>query len=60
MAGWRWFFLGVLFIFLLNGATGSRPWGFISGNGAEVIFICCLLLTERFLIRRSSGQQTGG
>jgi hypothetical protein len=50
--GWYVFFLGALFIFLLNGSTGSRPWGFIVGNGAEVIFICCLLITERFLIRR--------
>jgi hypothetical protein len=50
-AGWLIFFGGALFIFLLNGSTGSQPWGFIAGNGAEVIFICCLLLTERFVIR---------
>lgn len=50
-AGWPVFFGGTLFIFLLNGSTGSQPWGFIAGNGAEVIFICCLLLTERFVIR---------
>jgi hypothetical protein len=49
--GWYLFFAGTLFIFLLNGSTGSQPWGFIAGNGAEVIFICCLLITERFLIR---------
>ena len=53
-AGWPWFFLGALFIFLLNGGTGSRPWGFISGNGAEVIFICCLLLSERFFIKQET------
>ncbi len=50
-AGWPLFFFGSLFIFLLNGMTGSHPWGYIAGNGAEVIFICCLLLTERFVIR---------
>jgi hypothetical protein len=49
--GWYLFFAGALFIFLLNGSTGAQPWGFIAGNGAEVIFICCLLITERFLIR---------
>ncbi len=52
-AGWWVFFFGALFIFLLNGATGGAEWGFIAGNGAEVIFICCLLLTERFVIRQS-------
>jgi len=45
--GWRWFFLGGLFIFLLNGATGAQPWGFIVGNFAEVVFILCLLATHR-------------
>jgi len=25
VSGWRWFFLGALFIFLLNGATGAKP-----------------------------------
>ncbi len=54
-AGWPWFFLGSLFIFLLNGATGAQPWGFIAGNGAEVIFICCLLLSERFFRRQPAG-----
>ncbi len=51
-AGWPLFFFGSLFIFLLNGSTGFQPWGFIAGNSAEVIFICCLLITERYLIRR--------
>ena len=51
-ADWPVFFLGALFIFILNGGTGAQPWGFIAGNGGEVIFVCCLLLTERFLIRR--------
>jgi hypothetical protein len=52
VAGFPVFFLGTLFIFLLNGSTGGQPWGFVAGNGAEVIFICCLLITERFLVRR--------
>ena len=36
-----------LFIFLLNGATGASPWGFIAGNFGEVVFILALLATER-------------
>ena len=50
-SGFWLFFAGTLFIFLLNGGTGGQPWGFIAGNGGEVIFICSLLITERFLIR---------
>lgn len=46
-SGWKWFFLGGLFIFLLNGATGAQPWGFVVGNFAEVVFILCLLATHR-------------
>ena len=47
VGGWPWFFLGALFIFVVNGATGSQPWGFLSGNFAELVFIASLLLTER-------------
>lgn len=47
VAGWKWMFLGALFIFVLNGATGPKPWGFIVGNFAEVVFILSLLFTER-------------
>ena len=46
-SGWPWFFLGALFIFLVNGATGAQPWGFITGNFAELVFILCLLATQR-------------
>jgi len=46
-SGWPWFFLGALFIFLVNGATGAQPWGVLSGNCAELVFIICLLATER-------------
>lgn len=46
-SGWRWFFLGALFIFVVNVATGSKPWGFLAGNFAELVFILCLLATER-------------
>ena len=48
-AGWPWFFLGGLFIFLVNGATGALPWGLFAGNGAEVVFVFSLLATERYL-----------
>ncbi len=47
VSGWRWFFLGALFIFVVNGATGSKPWGFLAGNFAELVFILALLATER-------------
>lgn len=52
-SGWRWLFLGALAIFLLNGATGARSWGFVVGNFAELIFIVCLLATERRFPPRS-------
>jgi len=47
VSGWKWFFLGALFIFLLNGATGAQPWGFLVGNFAEVVFVVCLIATHR-------------
>mgnify|MGYP001818477092 FL=1 len=47
VSGWKWFFLGALFIFLLNGATGAQPWGFLVGNFAEVVFVVALLATHR-------------
>lgn len=46
-SGWKWFFLGSVFIFLLNGSTGGQPWGFLAGNAAELIFMLCLLATHR-------------
>ena len=46
-SGWRWLFLGALFIFLVNGATGAQPWGFLVGNFAELVFIVSLLATDR-------------
>jgi len=57
-SGWWPFFAAALFIFLVNGITGSRAWGFIAGNGAEVVFICCLLITERFLLRVRTASAT--
>ncbi len=54
-SGWKWFFLGALFIFLLNGATGAKPWGFLVGNFAEVVFILCLLATHRRFAQRPRG-----
>ena len=50
--GWLPLLAGALFILIVNAGTGARPWGFLAGNGAEVVFILCLLATERFLIRR--------
>jgi hypothetical protein len=52
-SGWSWLFLGSLFIFLLNGSTGSQPWGFIVGNFGEVVFISSLLATERWLSNKT-------
>lgn len=46
-ADWPWLFLGALFIFLLNGATASMPWGFLAGNLGEVVFILSLLASHR-------------
>jgi len=45
-SGWKWFFLGAAFIFLVNGATGAQSWGFLTGNFAEVVFVLCLLATH--------------
>jgi len=47
VGAWKWFFLGALFIFVLNGATGAQPWGFLVGNFAEVVFVVALLATHR-------------
>jgi hypothetical protein len=47
VSGWKWFFLGAAFIFVLNGATGAQPWGFLVGNFAELAFMLCLLATQR-------------
>lgn len=52
--GWRWFLLGALFIFLLNGATGAKPWGFLAGNFGELVFIISLLATERYFTERAT------
>jgi hypothetical protein len=46
-AGWRWLFLGGLFILLVNGSTAGQPWGFVAANFAELVFILSLLFTER-------------
>ena len=50
-AGWSAALLGGLFILVVNGAVGARPWGLLAGNGAELAFLFSLLLTERFLGR---------
>lgn len=50
--GWPLLFGGALFILVVNGAAGGQPWGYLAGNGAEVAFVTCLLLMERFLVRR--------
>ena len=48
--GWLWTFAGTLFILIINGAFGPQEWGILTGNGAEVIFISCLLATERHFL----------
>ena len=50
--GWPLLLVGAAFILLVNGAVGAEPWGYVAGNAAEVVFILCLLSTERFLIRQ--------
>lgn len=57
-SGWGWFFLGAIFIFLVNGATGAQPWGFITGNFAELVFVLCLLATERHFASTRPAQRT--
>jgi hypothetical protein len=56
-SGWKWFFLGTLFIFLVNGATGAQPWGFLVGNFAELVFIFSLLATERHFKVQQDGEE---
>lgn len=46
-SNWPWFCLGAVFIFVLNGATGAQSWGFLVGNFAELVFMICLLATQR-------------
>jgi len=55
-AGVPHFFLGSLLIFLLNGGAAGQPWGFVAGNGVEVVFIACLLTTERELVSRAESE----
>ena len=57
--GWPLLFAGALGILLVNAAVGARSWGYLAGNGAEVAFVLCLLLTERFLIRPESRVRAG-
>ena len=45
---------GALFILLANAAVGGREWGYLVGNGAEVVFMFCILSTERWVGRRAS------
>jgi hypothetical protein len=55
-AKWPWLFAGSIFIFVLNGATGPLPWGFLAGNFGEVVFIFALLTTERHFSKPQSEQ----
>ena len=52
-AGSPFLLAGALFILLCNGAVGGQPLGYLAGNGAEVLFMFCVLSAERSLIRRS-------
>ncbi|ERN40571.1 hypothetical protein KR51_00031190 [Rubidibacter lacunae KORDI 51-2] len=52
----RWLlFAGSLFIFLVNSVSAEKNWGYIARNGAEVIFMCSLLITESFLVSTRLG-----
>ncbi len=42
--------IATLFMLLVNDAVGSRDWGYVAGNGAEVVFATGLMLTERFIL----------
>ena len=43
--GWKWLFLGVLQIFVINGATAAQDWSIISGNLAEIVFATSWIAT---------------
>lgn len=45
VAQWPWLFLGALQIFLLNGFSAGREWGFVVGNSAELLFVFSLWVT---------------
>lgn len=45
--GWKALFLGSIFIFVVNAATAGKPWGFIAGNLAEIVFVLCLIATHQ-------------
>ncbi len=53
-AGWKWMFFGGLSIFVLNAATGAKEYGFLVGNGAEVIFLLSLYMTERWVTNKQT------
>lgn len=53
-----WFFVGTASIFVVNSAVASFPWGFIAGNGAEVVFIICLLKAYSQLIQSDTKSET--
>jgi hypothetical protein len=47
-AGWKWLCLGALFSLFINAGFGSQPWGSLAGNGAEVVFVFAVLMTEKY------------
>ena len=44
-SGWKWLFLGVLQIFLINAATATQDWSIISGNIVEIVFAASWVAT---------------
>ena len=44
-SGWKWLFLGVLQIFVINAATATQNWSIISGNLAEIMFAASWVAT---------------
>lgn len=50
-AKWPWLFAGALQIFLFNGLTAGRDWGFCVGNMAELVFVFSLWATMNALVQ---------
>ena len=44
-SGWPWLFAGALLIFVINAALGSREFGIVAGNLAEVAFVLAWVTT---------------
>ena len=52
-SGWKWLFLGILQIFIINGATATQDWSIISGNLAEIFFAVSWIATLGYFVGRN-------